>query len=270
MDSNRVSRIGLFHNKKVSTVLLVGFSSALLIIGICFAWVISSPSNANALPDLKGLSIEQVNELAGKADIPVTFEWINSSIEKGLVTEQVPAAGEFISPGKAIRVFISKGLSESSTSPSSKSTNSVVPEPEDVATKVNEKSQPSQKQNTNSGLTEQQRKAQIAKQRAEADAAFAAEMAERKRLFDEQQAAVAAEQARIAELNTNYYAAYEALSQARSNYQYWEAQTNSFASRGMLDSGAGSQASAARNQAQIDLAIAEANLAAAQAARDAG
>lgn len=225
--------------------------STVLILSCLIVFSSINSANGQEIPNFKGLTVGDAQTVGRDNNLMITFSFVDSNEPAGTVVGQKPEVGSKIERGSRVTVILSKGKkSRSETTPEPSLSSSDDPSP------ISEPSKPSPnsgQQPAIKGLTEQQRKDQLAKIRAESDAKFQAEMAERTRKFNEQQAEIAAEQQRITTLSNNLDSANSLVYQARSNLQYWQNQINDFAARGMIQSGAGAQAIASYNQAQNEL-----------------
>ncbi|MGZ8803994.1 MAG: protein kinase domain-containing protein, partial [Microbacterium sp.] len=88
---------------------------AVLLISVFF-WVMSIrpggdvPSSARLVPDVTGMTYERANTEIGEADL-VSFrvDEANSEVAVGNVIRTDPSAGESVSPGQEVRVYVSTG-----------------------------------------------------------------------------------------------------------------------------------------------------------------
>jgi eukaryotic-like serine/threonine-protein kinase len=90
---------------------------AVLLISVLF-WALSIsnqpggdvPSTARIVPDVTGMTYERANTEIGDADlISFRVDEANSSVALGNVIRTDPAAGQSVSPGQEVRVYVSSG-----------------------------------------------------------------------------------------------------------------------------------------------------------------
>lgn len=223
---------------------------------------------AQIVPELSGLDINAATDELSSGSFGYKLLYTESTEPRGTVIKQVPAAGEELNDGEVIRLYIAIPPKESSSAPTPKPQ---APQPPATQQKPqnsnsNNQQQPQQNSQKTKAQKDAERKAMIDRLNAE----FEAEQKVREQKLAEEQAQLAAEQARKDALYNAMVAAQSELSAARYELDRAVASVNDFASRGMLQSGAGYQASAARDLAQVRLAnaiIAEQAASAAWAAR---
>lgn len=229
-------------------LILSAVSLLVLISSGVFAFANTQPSKAIelTLPAVKDMNLETAKTYLSDGDYQIELMYAQSPQTQGTVFKQEPEAGTKVKRGAVIRLYVAipetKGRSQTSSVPTE--------EPQ-VQQPVQQSSQNTNSNQQGNQKTKAQldaeRKATIERLKAEAKAAYEADM---KRIADEQ-ARIAAEQARRDALYNAMVAAQSELQSARYALDRAVASVNDFAARGMLQSGAGYQASAARDEAQI-------------------
>lgn len=123
-----ISKVQNFFS--IKTKKPVGFLLSLalpVIILVIFATtLIATSANSNPMPQLEGLTTDEVSDIAQEHKLDIQYFWVNSNAPKDEVTMQDPAAGSSFAPGDTIKVFLSKGNSAEPSS-TSKSQKAVTP-----------------------------------------------------------------------------------------------------------------------------------------------
>jgi hypothetical protein len=122
---SRVQNFFGFKSKKPVGFYL-SFSLAVLILVIFATTLIATSANSNPMPQLAGLTTDEVSVIAQEHQLEIQYLWVNSNAPKGEVTMQDPEAGSSFAPGSKIKVFLSKGNSAEPSNPS-KPQNAVTP-----------------------------------------------------------------------------------------------------------------------------------------------
>lgn len=106
-----ISKIQNFFGLKSTKTFWIYLSSLVLTAGLVFATtvLISSGAKSATLPQLEGLTPDEVSVIAEDYKLAVKYVWIDSNSPKGQVTKQVPEAGDSVQPGDTITIFLSKG-----------------------------------------------------------------------------------------------------------------------------------------------------------------
>ena len=96
---------------------------AVLLISVLF-WVLSIrpggdvPSNARIVPDVTGMTYERANVEIGEDDlISFRVDEPNADVAEGNVIRTDPAAGQSVSPGQEVRVYVSTGQATTTVPP---------------------------------------------------------------------------------------------------------------------------------------------------------
>jgi outer membrane biosynthesis protein TonB len=232
--------------------IFLGIISAVIALTLVVTMISSSDEQrayAQTVPKLSGLNVNAAKEELADESFSYRLMYTESTAAKGTVLKQIPAAGVQVKDGAVIRLYVAIPPRQKAptTQPQLPQTPEA-PSTQQQTQNTNPNNQQQPQQNTQKTKAQRDAERQAIIDRINAD--YEAEL---KKLQEEQAqlAQQAAENARIKALSdalsaaTNErYAAFQALQQA-------QASVNDFAGRGMLQSGAGSQASAARDAAQI-------------------
>lgn len=244
--------------KHLGAIIFVIATLSILAIGIFIG--VSQPARAVTIPDVSKKSLEVAQATLEAQGLEIETIYLSASEAVGTVFKQEPEAGSPLRKGQKVRLYVvlNKGSvdnRESEPMPTS-SAEAKTEQQSGTGTQSNQGTQ------QNGQQTAAQRKAEIARQIAESNAAAAAA----KQKAADELARIAAEQARVDALYNAMVAAQAEVQAARYAVDRAEYSVNDFASRGMLQSGAGAQAVQARVDAQTRLDNA---IAASQAATDA-
>lgn len=228
-----------------------------LFLGIALVIGVNQSANAVVVADVSDKSREQAQATLKAQGIKTETFYIYSTEQEGTVSRQEPEAGTPLQKGQTVKLYVV--LKKSKSTSKVETAAPVTQTDEQPATQTNTNVQQKQPAQQNSQQTAAQRKAEIARQIAEANAAAAAA----KQAAADELARLAAEQARVDGLYNAMVAADNEVIAARAAYRQAEWSVNDFAARGMLQSGAGSLAIQARNdaQARVDAAAAAAQAA---------
>ena len=100
------------NNKRI---VMIAVAAAIVILGLIAIFALTRGEEIEA-PNLKGMTMQQAEELAEEMDLKVKEgeEVISDEVDKGLIVSQDPEAGQTIKTGSTITVNISKGLGDGS------------------------------------------------------------------------------------------------------------------------------------------------------------
>lgn len=248
---------GTFLKKYLAPILFSVAVLTALLLGVALVIGVNQSAKAEVVADVSDQSREQAQATLKAQGIKTETFYIYSTEQEGTVSRQEPKAGTPLQKGQTVRLYVvlKKGKSTSKVETAAPVTQT----DEQPTTQTNTNVQQKQPAQQNSQQTAAQRKAEIARQIAEANAAAAAA----KQAAADELARLAAEQARVDGLYNAMVAADNEVIAARAAYRQAEWSVNDFAARGMLQSGAGSLAIQARNdaQARVDAAAAAAQAA---------
>lgn len=229
---------------------LVGAAIALVLT----VTLVASPSEQKAVaqtaPKLSGLNIDAATNMLSDGAFVYKLMYTESDEPQGTVIKQVPAAGEEVLKNEVIRIYIAVPFNDAAEAPQPQTPETPNTQHQPQNANPNTQQQPQQNSQKTKAQLDAERKAAIDRLNAE----FEAEMKVRQQKLAEEQARLAAEQARRDALYNSMLSAQSELAAARYELDRAVASVNDFAARGMLQSGAGYQASAARDLAQIRLA----------------
>ena len=110
MISNLTSFFG-FKSNRTLWVIVASVAATLALVFITTA-LISTGAKSDSMPQLEGLTTDEVSVIAEEHHLAVTYVWVNSNAPKGEVTGHEPAAGSPLLPGSTVKVFLSKGNNE--------------------------------------------------------------------------------------------------------------------------------------------------------------
>ena len=248
---------GNFLKKYLAPILFAVAVLTALFVGIALVIGVNQSASAVVVADVSSQSREQAQATLEAQGISTETFYIYSTEAEGTVSRQEPEAGTPLRKGQTVRLFVV--LKKAKAHSQVETAAPVTPNEEEPVSPSNSNVQPKQPAQQNSQQTPAQRKAEIARQIAEANAAAAAA----KQAAADELARLAAEQARVDSLYNAMVAANNEVSAAQAAYRQADWSVNDFASRGMLQSGAGSQAIQAlyAAQARVDAATAAAQAA---------
>ena len=103
------------NKKNNKRIIIIAIAAAVVILGLIAIFAFTRGEEIEA-PNLKGMTMQQAEDLAEEMDLKVKEgeEVISDEVDKGLIVSQDPEAGQTIKTGSTITVNISKGLGDGS------------------------------------------------------------------------------------------------------------------------------------------------------------